>query len=158
MSWVFIKISCGSWVCTEQILDDTTVKGYPIISTDTRRTLLGYIDGAELRYVLGKPNNPLLFAINLPLADTELSEKARAMHDITSDTPCSFAAEPEDHEDVEFSGMGAAPGVGMDEAISAEIVRNTSTPEAVKLWPWVNQVCSLTCDVVIFANVFHRRL
>ena len=36
--------------------------------------------------------------------------------------------------------MGAAPGVGMDEAIAAEIVETTASPDIVKLWPWVNQV------------------
>lgn len=68
------------------------------------------------------------------------AEKARDMPDVTLDTPCSFAAETEDHDDVDFSGMGAAPGVGMDEAIAAEIIETTTSPDIVKLWPWVNQV------------------
>ena len=44
-------------IILEEILDNTTVKGYPIISTDTRRTLLGYVDDRELRYVLGEFSN-----------------------------------------------------------------------------------------------------
>ncbi|THH31347.1 hypothetical protein EUX98_g2859 [Antrodiella citrinella] len=102
----------------EERLEHTTAKGYPVVSADGRRTLLGYIDGDELRYVL---------------------EKARKVHDVTSDTQCSFAADPDDNDDVEFSGTGAAPGVGMDEDIATEIVESTATPDVVKLWPWVNQ-------------------
>lgn len=39
---------------TEEILDNTAVKGYPIVSNDDRNILLGYIGRTELRYVLGK--------------------------------------------------------------------------------------------------------
>ncbi|TCD65613.1 glycerol ethanol, ferric requiring protein [Steccherinum ochraceum] len=106
----------------ETTLGNTTVKGYPIVSIDSRRTLLGYVDSEELRYVLERAR-----------------ERARDVQDITSDTPCSFAAEPEDQHEVEFSGMGAAPGVGMDEAIAAEIIDVAVTPDVIKLWPWVNQ-------------------
>lgn len=39
---------------TEEILDNTVMKGYPIVSNDDRNTLIGYIGRTELRYVLGK--------------------------------------------------------------------------------------------------------
>lgn len=43
---------------TEAILANTNVKGFPIVSSDATRTLVGYIGRTELRYVLGVP--PLL--------------------------------------------------------------------------------------------------
>lgn len=43
---------------TEKFLDDATVQGFPIVSTDAKRTLLGYIERQELRYVLGAPSLP----------------------------------------------------------------------------------------------------
>ncbi len=56
------------------------------------------------------------------------------------DTPCSFASESEDHDEVEFSGIATGPGVGMDEDISLELIETTASPDVFKLWPWVNQV------------------
>lgn len=38
----------------EEILSSTAVKGFPIIYSESLRTLMGYIGRAELRYVLGK--------------------------------------------------------------------------------------------------------
>ncbi|KAH8107789.1 chloride channel [Cristinia sonorae] len=103
----------------EDILENTTAKGYPIVSVDGRQTLLGYVDGAELQTVL---------------------ERVRRIHDVTANTPCSFATEEtEDRDDVEFSGMGAAPGVGMEEDVADEIIDAIASPDIVKLWPWVNQ-------------------
>ena len=40
-------------VVTESTLSATNVKGFPIVSADSAKTLLGYIERAELRYVLG---------------------------------------------------------------------------------------------------------
>lgn len=37
----------------EAILGSTDVKGFPIVSSDGQRTLVGFIDRTELRYVLG---------------------------------------------------------------------------------------------------------
>ena len=37
----------------DHILQQTDVKGFPIVSADQRRVLLGYIGRAELRYVIG---------------------------------------------------------------------------------------------------------
>lgn len=38
----------------EEILSLTAVKGFPIIYSESLRTLMGYIGRTELRYVLGK--------------------------------------------------------------------------------------------------------
>lgn len=63
------------------------------------------------------------------------------MQGITRNTPCSFAPETEDHDEVEFSGIASGPGVGMDEEISMELMETTAMHDDVlKLWPWVNQV------------------
>ena len=62
------------------------------------------------------------------------------MQGTDADTPCSFASEADDHDEVEFSGIATGPGVGMDDDISLEIMENTARPNELKLWPWVNQV------------------
>ena len=48
----------------------------------------------------------------------------------------------EDEEEVELSGVAAGPAVGIDEDISMEIMQTTAAPDILKVWPWVNQVCS----------------
>src|ERR1700722_14551302 len=40
--------------CKESTLDSTNVNGFPIISSDTSRTLMGYIGRMELKYALGR--------------------------------------------------------------------------------------------------------
>ncbi|THH01086.1 hypothetical protein EW026_g1533 [Hermanssonia centrifuga] len=102
----------------EETLANTDVKGFPIVSTDSRNRLMGYIGRTELRYVLNK---------------------AKKVQDMSLDTPCSFASESEDHDEVEFSGIATGPGVGMDEDISLELIETTASPDVFKLWPWVNQ-------------------
>ncbi|KAI0759889.1 Cl-channel protein [Trametes elegans] len=102
----------------ETILASTDVKGFPIISADGSRTLLGFIDRTELRYVL---------------------EKAQHVQDVRPNTPVSFLSEPEEHEDVDFSGITAGPAVGVDDELSLEIMESTATEDVLKLWPWVNQ-------------------
>ena len=37
----------------EEILAQTDVKGFPIVSADGKNILMGFIDRSELRYVLG---------------------------------------------------------------------------------------------------------
>ncbi|KAH9858868.1 Cl-channel protein [Lenzites betulinus] len=102
------------------ILDHTDVKGFPIISADGNRTLLGFIDRTELLYVLD-------------------IDKARSVQDVRPDTAVSFASDAEDEEEVEFSGIAAGPAVGIDDDLSLEIMETTTTPDVLKLWPWVNQ-------------------
>jgi len=106
----------------EELLARTDVKGFPVVSADPNRTLIGFIERSELRYVL---------------------DKARKLQDISQDTPCTFASDAEDHSqvefDVDFPGIATGPAVGIDEDISMEIIETTSTPEVLKFWPWVNQ-------------------
>lgn len=53
---------------TEQIMLDTDVKGFPVVSADSERLLLGYIGRAEIRYVLGAcagfPGTNLCISLN----------------------------------------------------------------------------------------------
>ena len=63
------------------------------------------------------------------------------MQDISPNTPCSFASDAEDQDEVELSAIVPGPGVGMDEDLSIELIGTSSTPDALTLWPWVNQVC-----------------
>ncbi|KZT10858.1 uncharacterized protein LAESUDRAFT_721246 [Laetiporus sulphureus 93-53] len=106
----------------EERLRSTDVKGFPIISDDASRTLVGYIERSELRYVL---------------------ERSRRVRNIALETPCSFASDREDHRQVEahadLPNMASGPAVGIDEDICMEIIETTATPEVLKFWPWVNQ-------------------
>ena len=42
-----------SALCSEDILANTEVKGFPVISADGKNILMGFIDRSQLRYVLG---------------------------------------------------------------------------------------------------------
>lgn len=37
----------------ETLLNNTAVKGFPIVTNDARQTLVGYIGRREVRYVIG---------------------------------------------------------------------------------------------------------
>jgi hypothetical protein len=37
----------------ETLLNNTVVKGFPIVTNDARQTLIGYIGRREVRYVIG---------------------------------------------------------------------------------------------------------
>ncbi|OBZ70692.1 hypothetical protein A0H81_09370 [Grifola frondosa] len=129
----------GLRVCDlEERLAATDVKGFPIISIDGNRTLMGFIDRTELRYVLGIANTCTYTTCDIT-DEYRDSDKARKMQDISPETSCSFASDAEDHEEVEFSGIATGPAVGIDEDISMEIIETTATPDILKLWPWVNQ-------------------
>ena len=47
------------------------------------------------------------------------------MQGISGDTPCSFASDAEDHDEVELTGIASGPAVGLDEDISMEIIAQT---------------------------------
>lgn len=70
-------------------------------------------------------------------------EKARRVQEVHPYTPVSFETDTEDREEVEMAGVAAGPAVGIDEDISMEIIETTATPDILKLWPWVNQVCTV---------------
>ncbi|KAH9937739.1 Cl-channel protein [Amylocystis lapponica] len=102
----------------EEHLSRTDVKGFPVISNDAKHILVGYIERSELVYVL---------------------DKARSVKNVTAETPCSFGLDAEDQHQVEFPGSVSGPALGIDEAMSMEILETTASPEALKFWPWVNQ-------------------
>ncbi|CDO69146.1 hypothetical protein BN946_scf185042.g48 [Trametes cinnabarina] len=103
----------------EKILSSTDVKGFPVVSADGNRTLIGFIDRTEVQYVL---------------------ENARKVQDVGAETAVSFAAHPDDHEDDDgLSGLAPGPAVGLDEEISLDIMESTASHGVLKLWPWVNQ-------------------
>ncbi len=37
----------------DELVSGTDVKGFPIVSADSRNTLMGYVEKNELRYVIG---------------------------------------------------------------------------------------------------------
>lgn len=81
------------------------------------------------------------------------------VQDIRRDTPVTFTSDSEDQLEAEFSGMTAGPAVGIDEDISMEIMETTATPDILKVWPWVNQVChALQPDIYkcIYTNLMPR--
>ncbi|TDL26017.1 hypothetical protein BD410DRAFT_716180 [Rickenella mellea] len=103
----------------EQKLRETDVKGFPVVSSDSQRFLLGYVGRAELRYVL---------------------DKAWRSRSISVDTPCLFSAVGEGElADVSIvaSQSEAMPGLVDDE--STEILRSTASRDVMRLSPWVNQ-------------------
>ncbi|KAI8993977.1 Cl-channel protein [Trametes punicea] len=102
----------------EKILASTAVKGFPIISADDRKTLMGFIDRTELLYVL---------------------EKAKQVQEVLPETLVSFASDAQDHDEVELPGIAAGPAVGLDEDVSLDIMESTASQDVLKLWPWVNQ-------------------
>lgn len=127
------------YMVSDDILARTDVKGFPIISTDGRRILMGFIERTDLRYILGELLFPTLY-VPLLITVCHVSDKARKVQDVRPNTPVSFASDSEDHEEVELSGIAAGPAVGIDEDISMEIMETTATPDVLKMWPWVNQV------------------
>ncbi|KZV93417.1 putative voltage-gated chloride channel (clc-a) [Exidia glandulosa HHB12029] len=119
---------CASEV--EKFLDDATVQGFPIVSTDSRRLLVGYIERQELRYVL---------------------DRARRTGGLLPHTECSFA-QPTAEEARERRGStvnGFAPNVqltsgtamGIEEGEAVELIETAAVRDSamLRLWPWVNQ-------------------
>ena len=118
----------------EKLLDEATVQGFPVVSTDENRTLLGYIERQELRYVL---------------------EKAQRTQNVQAETECSFAPENPGEERLRrrrspsrLSIHGypppVAPGaaLGFEEGEVVELIEASAQHDAsmLHLWPWVNQV------------------
>ncbi|TFK53546.1 hypothetical protein OE88DRAFT_1676743 [Heliocybe sulcata] len=102
----------------ERILVDTKVQGYPIVSSASARTLVGYIGRPELRYVI---------------------DKAQQMRRVSLQTPCSFAAERNAEGQLDTLGITSAPAIGLDEDSAEEIIHSTASDHVLNLWPWVNQ-------------------
>lgn len=97
----------------------SNVKGFPIVSTDDRHVLFGYIGRGELRYVL---------------------DKARRTRGTSPNTPCSFYAEPTGHDREDASHLASGPSIGVDDEESTNVIETTASADALNLSPWVNQV------------------
>jgi len=102
----------------ESKLQETKVKGFPVVSADDRRLLLGYIGRNELRYVL---------------------DKAKRTHGTSPETPCSFYSEPTDHDREDIAQLATGPSIGVDDVESTDVIQTTASADALELWPWVNQ-------------------
>jgi len=106
----------GIRVCDlEDKLASTQVKGFPIISSGSVRTLQGYIGRTELCYVL---------------------DNARELGDISPDKPCSFMCDTTDHG---VPGLSPGTAIGVEEDVAGEIIETTVSSDILKFWPWVNQ-------------------
>ncbi|KAF8904974.1 chloride channel [Mucidula mucida] len=99
------------------VLAASDVKGFPIVSADGFRTLIGYIGRTELLFVL---------------------ERFRKVRDVDSETPCHFTSGEGDREHLNMP-TGA---VGIEEEFNETIFESASTDGGLKFWPWVNQVRS----------------
>ncbi|KAH7912423.1 chloride channel [Hygrophoropsis aurantiaca] len=102
----------------EDLLGSTSVKGFPIVTSESTRTLAGYIGRAELRYVL---------------------DKAQNMGDVSPDTPCSFTRQASDQDDFVLSGVTSGSALGAEEEVATELLETTASNDVLKIWPWVNQ-------------------
>ncbi|EJD52833.1 hypothetical protein AURDEDRAFT_111372 [Auricularia subglabra TFB-10046 SS5] len=114
----------------EKFLDNATVQGFPIVSTDANRTLLGYIERQELRYVLGR---------------------ARRTIGYDPQTECSFAQptaeETRGRRNSQVNGyppsvpLTSGAAMGIEEGEVVELIENAAArnSEILHLWPWVNQ-------------------
>ncbi|KAI0786594.1 chloride channel [Abortiporus biennis] len=117
----------------EHIMETTEVKGFPIISVDGNRTLLGYIERAVLRHVI---------------------DKARQVHDVTGTTPCSFAGHSDEHDELELSAYSPMPGVAGDDDI--ELIQTPAAPAMLKLSPWTPLSVSSQLPLEIAMQLFKR--
>ncbi|KAG2047130.1 hypothetical protein BDR06DRAFT_964310 [Suillus hirtellus] len=102
----------------EQLLASTNVKGFPIVTSESSQTLVGYMGRTELRYVL---------------------DKAQNVGDISPSTPCAFTRGASDQEDFVLSDMASGSALGVEEDVATELIETSATIDVLKLWPWVNQ-------------------
>jgi chloride channel 3/4/5 len=102
----------------EELLASTNVKGFPIVTSKSSQTLVGYMGRTELRYVL---------------------DKAQNLGDISPSTPCAFTREASDQEDFVLSDMTSGSALGVEEDVATELIETSATIDVLKLWPWVNQ-------------------
>ncbi|CAE6435892.1 unnamed protein product [Rhizoctonia solani] len=103
----------------EEKLEHTSVQGFPIVSTDSQRILVGYIGRTELRYVMGK---------------------ARSTQDIHPSTLCSFEppSEPQPYHTATDTDV-VRELVGVEEDDHAGITPLAASADTMHFSPWVNQ-------------------
>lgn len=127
-------------LAAEDVLEGTDAKGFPIVSSDEKRVLMGYIGRTELRYIIGELPLWDSVSVALPHAVCRCVDKAKKAQSISRDTLCLFASGDGERDEVEFAGIATGSGIDLDDDISLEIIETTSTHDVLKLWPWVNQV------------------
>lgn len=96
----------------EAQLASTSVKGFPVISDDENRTLMGYVGRTELRYVI---------------------DKARRIQELSEEILCFFAPDISTQDDNSWSAIGT------DDDVSMDVLHAQASPDGLKLWPWVNR-------------------
>ncbi|GLB37818.1 putative chloride channel [Lyophyllum shimeji] len=97
----------------EALLASTDVKGYPVVSSDGLRHIVGYIGRTELRYVL---------------------DRAKKMPRIEDDTRCLFASRDSERDEQH----GASFGIEEEAAPTGFVLSGLSDGD-LRFWPWVNQ-------------------
>lgn len=121
------------------------MKGFPIIAQGTAQILVGHIGRTELRFVLGSSISIFHFPVPNFINDGgRHTEKATKLQVIRPDTPCSFAVEAgpevEDAEELELD-LVSGPAADIEEPLSSTLIQTAALEgEALKFWPWVNQV------------------
>jgi len=89
------------------------VKGFPIVSSEEKRSIVGYIGRTELRYVI---------------------DRARKNRNIQDDVRCLFAPrEPEVHE-------RHVSSFGIEEEGAATAFFDSAWSDGLRFWPWVNPI------------------
>ncbi|KAH7339880.1 Cl-channel protein [Rhizoctonia solani] len=105
----------------EEKLEHTSVQGFPVVSADSQKVLIGYIGRTELRYVIGK---------------------ARRTRDIHPSTLCSF--EPPSADESQSYHVGTDTDMvrelaGVEEDDHAGITPLAPSADTMHFGPWVNQ-------------------
>ena len=116
----------------EALLSSSDVKGFPVVSSDGQRALVGFIDRTELRYVLGK------FAASLWMSmySSWPLDRALKVQDVGEETLCLFSNR---RADSEGGGLDSGQLLAIEEVQTA-FFEPTSSENGLKFWPWVNQV------------------
>ncbi|KAK1225649.1 glycerol ethanol, ferric requiring protein [Marasmius sp. AFHP31] len=93
----------------EEIMSDTNVRCFPIVSSDNTQTLLGYIGRTEVLYVI---------------------ERSKG---VNPETPCTFSAADPDRDQENL-----AAGIE-DDGADAMLGSTSMGDHELNFWPWVNQ-------------------
>ncbi|GJJ06304.1 hypothetical protein Clacol_000495 [Clathrus columnatus] len=105
-------MSIGS---VERLLQQTSVKGFPVVSSDGQNILEGYLGRSEIEYVL---------------------KKMRRNRDLTPETICSFSIETAQRRNENLPGTGTALGID-DEG--DDFIQSATSDAGINMWLWVNQ-------------------
>ncbi|CAE6458794.1 unnamed protein product, partial [Rhizoctonia solani] len=125
----------------EEKLEHTSVRGFPVVSTDSQKILIGYIGRTELRYVIGK---------------------ARRTREIHPSTLCSFeppSADESQSYHVTTDTDVARELAGVEEDDHAGITPLAPSADTMRFGSWVNQtpLCvapQLPLEIVV--DLFNR--